>query len=63
MTLKQARKKIEKAGGNWKVFIKWMNGQTMGIYPDGSADIYEHDVERFIRYNCNPDNEPIEEFD
>lgn len=63
MTIKEAKKRIKKAGGDWKVFTQWMEGQTLGMYPDGSADIYKCDVERFIKYKCNPDNEPIGEFD
>jgi len=31
-----------------KKFDKWMRGQTVGRYEDGSIDYYEHDVERFI---------------
>lgn len=33
---------------NWKAFEKFMVGQTVGAYPDGSADIYECDVENFL---------------
>lgn len=31
MTTKQAKQKIKKAGGSWKVFMKWMSGQTVGL--------------------------------
>ena len=59
----EAKKKIENAGGSWEVFNDWMYGQTVGIYPDGEVDIYEYDVNRFIRYRCNPKNEPVEDWD
>jgi hypothetical protein len=32
---------------NWKEFNKFMQGQTVGIYSDGSTDYYKWDVERF----------------
>ena len=54
---------LKEAGGDWKVFSNWMSGQTMGIYPDGELDYYEYDVERFIRYEYNPENEPLCEID
>lgn len=59
----EAKSKIEAAGGSWETFCKWMYGQTMGVYPDGSANIYEYDVDRFIRYQCNPKNEPVGDWD
>ena len=40
---------IKKIGAkNWKVFEKFMIGQTVGLYSDGSPDIYECDVEYFL---------------
>lgn len=63
MTANEAARKIEEAGGSWEVFSNWMGGQTVGMYPDGELDYYEYDIDRFIRYKCNPDNEPIEEWD
>ncbi|MFA5930316.1 MAG: hypothetical protein WC861_05525 [Candidatus Micrarchaeia archaeon] len=40
---------IKKIGPkNWKAFEKFMVGQTVGVYPDGSTDIYECDVENFL---------------
>jgi hypothetical protein len=56
------RKRIEDAGGKWSVFLKWMAGQTVGM-KNGEVDYYNYDIERFIRYSCNPDNEPVEDFD
>ena len=56
------KKRIEDAGGKWSVFQKWMRGQTCG-YRNGVVDYYNYDIERFIRYGCNPDNEPMEDFD
>jgi hypothetical protein len=29
-------------------FDKWMAGQTVGMYADGTCDYYDEDVERFI---------------
>ena len=63
MRIDEARKAVEEAGGDWEIFQKWMRGQTVSMYEDGETDIYEWDVERFIRYKCNPDNEPFEEWD
>jgi len=63
MTTKQAKQKIKKAGGSWDVFMNWMIGQTYGINPDGSTNFYDWDVNRFIRYDCNPKNEPFAEWD
>ena len=63
MRIEEAKKKINEAGGSWRIFQKFMNGQTMGIDDKGFVDIYDWDVERFIRYNCDPSNEPIEEWD
>ena len=39
-------KKIGKK--NWKSFCKFMDGQTLGMYPNGEWDFYECDVENFI---------------
>ena len=58
-----AQMKIRQAGGHWDIFLNWMNGQTVGMYDDGTTDWYTYDVERFIRYNCDPKNEPVEDFD
>ena len=62
MTEKEAKKCVENAGGSWDVFSEWMRGQTMGMV-DGKPDIYDSDVNRFIRYKCDPKKEPISEFD
>lgn len=63
MTVEQAEQKIREAGGNTKVFWEWMRGQTMGLNEDGTTDVYDYDVNRFIQYKCNPDNEPSFEMD
>jgi hypothetical protein len=63
MKIEEAEKAIKEAGGDWKVFEQWHCGQTYGINPDGTTNIYEYDVERFIRYKCNPDKEPMCDFD
>jgi len=62
LTEKQTKKMIEKAKGSWKVFNEWMAGQTCPLI-DGKCGYYEYDVARFIRYKCNPKNEPYEEWD
>lgn len=62
MNATKTRERIETAGGKWSVFQKWMSGQTVGVV-NGEVDYYNYDIERFIRYNCNPDNEPVEDFD
>ena len=36
-------------GEHWEEFLKWMDGQTVGIYPDGGKNYYVWDVERFMR--------------
>ena len=61
MRLSEIEKKIGK--DKLAVFLKWMNHQTVGTYEDGETDFYDEDVERFIRYKCNPDNEPMSEGD
>ncbi len=33
--------------GNWKSFLKFMAGQTIGITKEGKMDYYECDVKRF----------------
>jgi len=62
MTEKEAKKRIEEAGGDYEVFSDWMRGQTMGMI-NGEVDLYDCDVERFIRYKCDPKNENPLEFD
>lgn len=63
MTTKQAKEKIKKAGGKWKDFLDWMMGQTYGIDDNGEPNWYEWDVDRWIRYDFNPYNEPLAEWD
>jgi len=63
MREKKAKKLIKEAGGSWEVFMNWMIGQTYGFYKDGQPNYYDCDVERFIRYSCNPKNEPLAEWD
>lgn len=63
MTIDQADNKIIAAGGSVEEFWKWMRGQTMGLNDDGTTNVYECDVDRFIRYDCNPKNEPLVEVD
>lgn len=47
----------------WDRFEKWIKGQTVGVGKDGEINYYKHDVERFVRYRFNPDNEPVSDFD
>jgi len=42
----------------YKKFMSWMFGQTVSVY-----GVYARDLERFIRYKFNPENEPIHEWD
>lgn len=63
MTKQQAEQKIIEAGGDVKVFWEFMNGQTMGLNEDGTTDVFDCDVDRFIRYKCDPKNEPLSDFD
>ncbi len=62
MNAKDTRKRIEDQGGKWSIFQKWMNGQTVGM-KNGEVSYYNYDIERFLSYGCNPDNEPVEDFD
>lgn len=32
---------------NWKEFLEFMKGQTVGVNSDGSTDYYDEDVKRF----------------
>lgn len=63
MTTQEVKKLIKQSGGNWKNFLTWMYGQTVGLNDKGETDWYDYDVNRFIRYKCNPKNEPIAEWD
>lgn len=63
MTEAEVREKIEQAGGSWETFNDWMTGQTVGLDEDGTINYYEYDVSRFLRYKCNPKNEPLVEWD
>jgi hypothetical protein len=63
MRIHEAEDKIAKAGGDVAVFWEWMNGQTMGLDENGETDVYDCDVDRFIRYKCNPKNEPWQDVD
>jgi hypothetical protein len=47
MNYKQAKETIEKEV--IEVFKEFMEGQTVGVNEDGSTEIYDYDVERFIR--------------
>jgi len=47
MTEQQAKNLIGR--NNWKKFMVWMRGQTVGVNEDGSTDYYDHDVMAFKR--------------
>lgn len=55
MTKQQAQNKITEAGGDMEVFWDFMSGQTIGLNSDGTTDIYDCDVDRFIRNYCKHD--------
>lgn len=46
MRKEEVIKRISKK--NWKKFCEFMEGQTVGTYPDGETDFYECDVENFM---------------
>lgn len=33
---------------NWKPFLEWMRGQTVGVYDDGEINYYPWDVDKFV---------------
>lgn len=47
MTVDQVRHRI--GDDKWEEFCKFMVGQTMGVDEHGQSDIYECDVENFLR--------------
>jgi len=48
MTTKQAKEKIEKAGGKWEDFIDYMFCSAHGIDEKGEPNWYDWDVEMFV---------------
>lgn len=57
MHIDEAKKMVGEK--NWKEFQKWMHGQTVGIYSDGSINYYDHDVNSFIEQKKrNPKKQP-----
>ena len=48
MTTHEAKSVIEDAGLDWEKFVDWMQGQTVGMYEDGSTNWYVWDVQKFI---------------
>jgi len=46
MRIEEVKKRLG-SKENWERFDKWMTGQTISAYPDGSTNIYECDVEAF----------------
>lgn len=47
MRYEQAKQNIEKEV--MEIFKEFMEGQTMSLNEDGTTEIYDCDVERFIR--------------
>lgn len=63
MTTEQVRQKLLDHNVSWDQFAKWMEGQTVGVYPDGSTDWYDYDVHRFIRHTLQRSKENSAEWD
>lgn len=57
MTEKNVRDVINRNDLVWENFIKWMRGQTCGVYPNGDTDWYEYDVDRYIRIKKKGDKD------
>jgi len=53
MTVKEA----EEAVGieNVERFWQWMEGQTLGVDDQGETEVYDEDVERFLKAELNGD--------
>ena len=49
MTTDETKSVIEDAGLKFEDFVEWMDGQTIGMYPDGSTNWYVWDVDRYVR--------------
>jgi len=49
MNEKSVKKILKKNNRTWEEFLKWMLGQTVGIYENGETDYYDWDVDRFIK--------------
>ena len=63
MTKQRAQEVIKQAGGSWGVFCDWMSSQTVGMDENGEIEYYEYDVYRFVKYKCDPENEPATDYD
>lgn len=48
MTTPEAKSVIEDAGLDWEKFVEWMQGQTVGVYPNGDTNWYVYDVQRYV---------------
>lgn len=49
MTEKEVKSLLRKNHRKWSEFLKWMRGQTVGMYEGGATNWYDWDVERFIK--------------
>ena len=61
-TPKETKELLKKHNITFEVFDKWMYGQTCPIQ-SGELCYYSWDVDRFIRYKGDPNNEPFAEWD
>jgi hypothetical protein len=48
MREQEVKQKLKERGLKWSDFNKWLKGQTVGVYLDGTINYYEWDVSRFI---------------
>lgn len=48
MSEAKVKEALAKAGLPWEDFVEWMDGQTVGLNPDGSFNYYDWDVASFI---------------
>ena len=53
MSIEQTKELLNKYYLSWKEFLDWMQGQTLGLNEDGSTDIYDEDVLRYIEMKTN----------
>ena len=63
MTFPEAKKRIEGEGLRYDTFTDWLVGQTIRMGSDGVFEVYDYDVERFIRYSKRGVPETSAEFD
>lgn len=54
MSIQEAETKVKDAGLSIEAFWKWMIGQTLSLNDDGTTEVPDCDVRRFVngRGNC-----------